>query len=64
MFSQQLPTLKYTPAICTDDVAVSHRAYMAHFAEQQQYYGRSILINLINQTGSEGRLEQAFRKQV
>ena len=37
---------------------------MKHFNEQEKLYGRNILINLINQKGGEGRLEQAFRKQV
>ena len=60
----QTPTLKYTPAIELGDPSLSQRGYVNHFAEQEKIYGRNVIINLINQDGSEGRLEAAFRQQV
>lgn len=63
----QTPDLKYNPkpyVIDAADFAQSHVAYTKHFDEQREFYGRQILINLINHTKSEGVMEKAFRKQV
>jgi hypothetical protein len=42
----------------------SREAYARHLNEQLAIYGRNILVNLINHTGSEGKMEQAFRQMV
>lgn len=36
----------------------------AHFKEQINYYGEQVIVNLINQTKYEGKLEQSFAQLV
>ena len=42
-----------------------HRTVLAaHFHEQVAFYGEQVIINLVNQTKYEGRLEEKFRQLV
>ncbi len=60
----QKPNLKWAPSGSVTDAIGSPVAYRKHMNEQVHRYGRNVLVNLINHTGSEGRMEQAFAQQV
>jgi hypothetical protein len=56
--------LKWAPKSFVTDEAGSRSAYSLHMNEQLSMYGRNIFVNLINHTGGEGRMEQAFGNMV
>ncbi|XP_060807190.1 phosphatidylinositol-3-phosphatase SAC1 [Amyelois transitella] len=63
LYWSQYPNLKYKPAMelaHEDHVA----AYTKHLMDQQQRYGNQVLVNLIDQRGSEEALERGYRAAV
>ena len=65
LFWRQRSTLRYmpTPALQGDDSS-REKAFKLHFRDQKAFYGRQVLINLIDQKGKELVLVEAFTKQV
>lgn len=63
-FWQQWPnlTLRPKPALLTTENHLD--AFNKHFEAQQIEYGRQILVNLIDQKRSEGKLEQFYKNLV
>ncbi|KAK9511175.1 hypothetical protein O3M35_005787 [Rhynocoris fuscipes] len=63
-FWQQWPNLRYKPrpVIIANENHVD--AFNKHFEEQILEYGRQIIVNLVDQKGSEGKLEQFYRELV
>ncbi|KAL0277627.1 UNVERIFIED_CONTAM: hypothetical protein PYX00_004852 [Menopon gallinae] len=62
LFWHQLPTLKYKPKpklIVTD---LHSEAFQRHMSSQIFHYGKLVLVNLIDQHGSEFELEKAYRQ--
>ena len=60
-FWRQLPDLtRYLPLPTMDYGVDNATAYRAHFNEQTQNYGSQMVINLVNQTKSEGELQKLF----
>lgn len=61
VFWSQTPTLKYTPKIALSRHGKeTELAFRRHFEEQLRLYGRHTLVNLVNQTGSEGVIAAAY----
>eukprot|EP01137_Pigoraptor_chileana_P014257 Opistho-2@4976 len=60
LFWTQLPNIKYKPSVRVDSQADHVTACRAHLSEVVTYYGPTVLINLIDQKGSELALGQAF----
>ena len=57
----QYPNLKYKPKPLIEGNQISTtKGFNKHFDSQFFHYGRQILLNLVDQKGSEGRLEQTF----
>ena len=52
---------RYMPKPWVDPTRDSAAAFRAHFQDQSSVYGSQVVINLINQTRDEGRLETALR---
>uniref|UniRef100_A0A8C2FB96 SAC1 like phosphatidylinositide phosphatase a n=1 Tax=Cyprinus carpio TaxID=7962 RepID=A0A8C2FB96_CYPCA len=63
-FWSQRPNLKYKPKpqISTDTNHMD--GFRRHFESQVLIYGKQVILNLVNQKGSELPLEQAFAKMV
>ena len=60
-FWNQYPNLKYKPKpVIEGSQAFTSMGFTKHFDSQIYLYGRQILLNLVDQKGSEGRLEQSF----
>jgi len=60
-FWNQYPNLKYKPRpMIEGGQAAAAAGFHKHFDSQTFLYGRQILLNLVDQKGSEGRLEQTF----
>ncbi|XP_059055705.1 phosphatidylinositol-3-phosphatase SAC1 [Achroia grisella] len=63
LYWSQYPDLKYKPR-----VTLSHEdhvaAYTKHLRDQHQRYGNQVLVNLIDQRGSEEALEHGYRAAV
>ena len=60
-FWNQYPNLKYKPKpVIEGSQAFTSMGFTKHFDSQFYLYGRQILLNLVDQKGSEGRLEQNF----
>ena len=59
----QRPDLRYKPPPTLElRQGVSHRdCFARHFDEQKKHYGQQVIINLIDQKGAEGRLEQQLK---
>uniref|UniRef100_A0A1A9ZB97 Phosphatidylinositol-3-phosphatase SAC1 n=1 Tax=Glossina pallidipes TaxID=7398 RepID=A0A1A9ZB97_GLOPL len=57
----QLPNLRYKPRPHKINGKDHLLACKRHFEEQIALYGQQVLVNLVNQTGSEGELESFFR---
>ena len=59
----QRPDLRYKPPPTLElRQGVSHRdCFSRHFDEQKRHYGQQVIINLIDQKGAEGRLEQQLK---
>ena len=64
-FWSQRPCIKYMPKPMVTGSSEQNRSAMsAHYDEQKSLYGQIVLVNLINQTKYEGRLEETFRDLV
>merc|ERR1719419_1865718 len=59
----QRPDLRYKPPPTLElRQGVSHRdCFTRHFDQQKKQYGQQVIINLIDQKGAEGRLEQQLK---
>lgn len=62
LFWQQYPNLKYKPKIQLSDLSQDEHvmACCKHFEALTMYYGRQILVDLIDNKGGEGKLKKAF----
>ncbi|XP_068944448.1 phosphatidylinositol-3-phosphatase SAC1 isoform X1 [Petaurus breviceps papuanus] len=63
-FWSQRPNLKYKPKPQINQVANQMDGFQRHFDSQIITYGKQVIINLVNQKGSEKPLEQTFAKMV
>jgi len=61
MFWTQEPNLRYMPVPQLDLGRDSAAVFRAHFQDQTTAYGSQMVINLVNQTKDEGRLQAEFR---
>uniref|UniRef100_A0A2K5QG92 Phosphatidylinositol-3-phosphatase SAC1 n=1 Tax=Cebus imitator TaxID=2715852 RepID=A0A2K5QG92_CEBIM len=64
VFWSQRPNLKYKPRPQISKVANHMDGFQRHFDSQVIIYGKQVIINLINQKGSEKPLEQTFATMV
>ncbi|KAL1115043.1 hypothetical protein AAG570_007074, partial [Ranatra chinensis] len=64
LYWQQWPNLKYKPTPRLIDGENHQEAFTRHFDSQILEYGRQVIVNLVNQTGSEGVLEKHYREMV
>ncbi|KAL3860478.1 hypothetical protein ACJMK2_010600 [Sinanodonta woodiana] len=63
LFWSQRPNLKYKPK--PQIHSVNHiTALKTHLDNQVLNYGKQVIVNLVNGTGSEGELEKAFQESV
>lgn len=58
---RQNPNLRYKPKMDLLPGKDHVLACKKHFDSQVQLYGKQVIVNLVDQEGSEGKLEQAFR---
>ncbi|XP_033849472.1 phosphatidylinositol-3-phosphatase SAC1-B isoform X1 [Acipenser ruthenus] len=63
-FWSQRPNLKYKPKPQISKTINHMDGFQRHFDSQIISYGKQVVLNLINQKGSENPLEQAFAKMV
>lgn len=63
IFWSQRPNLKYKPKIKIN-AANYPEVFQRHFDNQIYNYGEQVVVNLVNQTGSEGLLEKSFSQSV
>ncbi|XP_007505127.1 phosphatidylinositol-3-phosphatase SAC1 [Monodelphis domestica] len=63
-FWSQRPNLKYKPRPQINQMANHMDGFQRHFDSQIITYGKQLIINLVNQKGSEKPLEQTFAKMV
>ncbi|KAK2725367.1 phosphatidylinositol-3-phosphatase SAC1-like [Artemia franciscana] len=61
LFWNQLPNLKYKPSVVIDSFKEHILALTKHFEEQVLQYGQQVLLNLVDQKGSEGRLASHYK---
>ncbi|XP_052060415.1 phosphatidylinositol-3-phosphatase SAC1-like isoform X2 [Mytilus californianus] len=59
IFWSQRPNLKYKPKIKIN-AANYPEVFQRHFDNQVYNYGEQVIVNLVNQAGSEGLLEKSF----
>ncbi|KAG8521559.1 Phosphatidylinositide phosphatase SAC1 [Galemys pyrenaicus] len=64
VFWSQRPNLKYKPRPQINKVANHMDGFQRHFDSQVIIYGKQVIVNLVNQKGSEKPLEQAFATMV
>ncbi|CAG0914244.1 unnamed protein product [Notodromas monacha] len=64
LFWTQYPNIKYKPKPLLSPTANHVQSYTDHLQTQVYYYGRVVMVNLVNQHGSEGVLERAFATTV
>ncbi|XP_077283352.1 phosphatidylinositol-3-phosphatase SAC1 [Arctopsyche grandis] len=64
LFWSQLPNLKYKPRPRLNPEEDHMAACRLHMSEQTRMYGEQVLVNLIDQTGSEEALETAYRNAI
>ncbi|KAK9957245.1 hypothetical protein ABG768_011509 [Culter alburnus] len=63
-FWSQRPNLKYKPKPQISTETNHMDGFKRHFESQVLIYGKQVILNLVNQKGSELPLEQAFAKMV
>ncbi|XP_038246573.1 phosphatidylinositol-3-phosphatase SAC1 isoform X1 [Dermochelys coriacea] len=63
-FWSQRPNLKYKPKPQISKVVNHMDGFQRHFDSQIISYGKQMIVNLVNQKGSEKPLEQTFAKMV
>ncbi|XP_060527296.1 phosphatidylinositol-3-phosphatase SAC1 [Cylas formicarius] len=64
LFWYQKPDLRYKPPITLDptvDPQDQQSACLRHIESLAEIYGRQVVMDLVDQVGSEGRLERAFK---
>ncbi|KAF0371055.1 SacI-likey domain-containing protein [Gigaspora margarita] len=64
IFWAQVTNIKYTPRLQIMDTPNMNEAIRRHFDEQTKIYGKQILVNLVNKTGYELPVGDAFEKAV
>eukprot|EP01087_Luapelamoeba_hula_P009042 TRINITY_DN2305_c0_g1_i1.p1 TRINITY_DN2305_c0_g1~~TRINITY_DN2305_c0_g1_i1.p1 ORF type:complete len:620 (+),score=96.57 TRINITY_DN2305_c0_g1_i1:19-1878(+) len=65
VFWTQYTNIKYTPPLrVIGQDSESSNASGLHFQDQTKRYGKHVLINLVNQHGSEKNLANAYKRQV
>ncbi|KAF7268605.1 hypothetical protein GWI33_018295 [Rhynchophorus ferrugineus] len=67
LFWYQKPDLRYKPSITLDmsiDSLDQQSACLRHIETLAGVYGRQVMIDLVDQVGSEGRLEKAFKDAI
>ncbi|CCE63844.1 hypothetical protein TPHA_0F03640 [Tetrapisispora phaffii CBS 4417] len=62
----EVNNLKYKPNLFLgdNDVASNYEATKKHFAEQEKIYGDNYLINLVNQSGYESPVKNAYEQAI
>ncbi|KAL2080354.1 hypothetical protein ACEWY4_024147 [Coilia grayii] len=63
-FWSQRPNLKYKPKPLISSTTTHMDGFKRHFESQVLIYGKQVILNLVNQKGSEKPLEEAFAKMV
>ncbi|XP_029445325.1 phosphatidylinositide phosphatase SAC1 isoform X1 [Rhinatrema bivittatum] len=63
-FWSQRPNLRYKPKPQINKTVNHMDGFQRHFDSQIISYGKQVILNLVNQKGSEKPLEQAFQKMV
>ncbi|XP_066909129.1 phosphatidylinositol-3-phosphatase SAC1 isoform X2 [Halyomorpha halys] len=63
-FWQQYPNLKLKPRPTIIQEENHTAAFSKHFETQLMDYGRQVIVNLVDHSGSEGKLEEFYRKLV
>ncbi|KAG5264603.1 hypothetical protein AALO_G00256020 [Alosa alosa] len=63
-FWSQRPNLKYKPKPLISNSTNHMDGFKRHFESQVLIYGKQVILNLVNQKGSEKPLEEAFAKMV
>ncbi|XP_050296050.1 phosphatidylinositol-3-phosphatase SAC1 [Anthonomus grandis grandis] len=67
LFWYQRPDLRYKPSITLDtnvDPQDHQSACLKHVESMSLIYGRQVMVDLVDQVGSEGRLEKAFKDTI
>lgn len=67
LYWYQRPDLRYKPPITLDhsvDPQEHQNACLKHVEAMAGIYGRQVMVDLVDQVGSEGRLEKAFKDTV
>ncbi|CAG9764063.1 unnamed protein product [Ceutorhynchus assimilis] len=67
LFWFQKPDLRYKPSIDIDhsvDPQEHQNACLRHIESMAGVYGRQVMVDLVDQVGSEGRLEKAFKDTI
>ncbi|MEW5316232.1 MAG: hypothetical protein WDW38_007613 [Sanguina aurantia] len=59
----QLPSIKYKPTTVIAPAGDSSAPFDKHFKSLEEQYQDVVAVNLINHKGTEGRLEEVFRKE-
>ncbi|KAI1430830.1 putative SAC1 protein [Xylaria sp. CBS 124048] len=60
----EINALKYTPKLQIRGIETALSAAKKHFDEQIRLYGDNYLVNLVNQTGREKRVKEAYEQMV
>lgn len=62
IFWSQRADIRYKPKFVVDPYADHASAFRRHFTEQTRHYGPVHAVNLVNQTGGEKVLADAYRE--
>ncbi|KAI1378813.1 putative SAC1 protein [Hypoxylon crocopeplum] len=60
----EINALKYTPKLQVRGIETALSAAKKHFDEQIRIYGDNYLVNLVNQSGREKRIKEAYEQMV
>ncbi|XP_066901016.1 phosphatidylinositol-3-phosphatase SAC1 isoform X2 [Halyomorpha halys] len=63
-FWKQYPNLKLKPLPTIIREENNNAAFIKHFEKQLMDYGRQVIVNLVNHSGAQGKLEDFYRKLV
>jgi hypothetical protein len=64
VFWAEINTLHYTPTLQIRGVETAIQAAQRHFHDQISFYGDNYLVNLVNQTGRERRIKEAYEQMI